>query len=49
MVTFVLITDNDKKVIRVSCIYYLLQFLEKQVKALFDSGNKINAINSNFI
>ena len=41
-------TDDNKKIVRVLCIYYLIQFREKKVRALFNSGNKINAINLNF-
>ena len=43
-----LVTDGDEKVIKVLCIYYLVQFQEKQIKALLNSGSEVNTINSNF-
>ena len=42
------VTDNNKKVIRVLCIHYLIWSQEEQVKALLDSGSKINVINPNY-
>ena len=44
-----LMTGNDEKVVvRISCIYYLVQFQEKQVRVLLDSGSEINAMNPNY-
>ena len=40
-------TDGGKEiVVRVFCIHYSVQFQEdqEQVRALFDSGSKVNAI-----
>ena len=48
MVTFVLVTDGDEKfVVKVPYIYYLVQFQEdqKSVKALLNSSSKANIIN----
>ena len=43
------VTGNDEKVVvRVPCIHYPVQFQEEQVRALFDSGSKVNAINPNY-
>ena len=43
------VTSSDEKIIvRVPCIYYLVRFQEKQVKALLDSGSKVNAMNSDY-
>ena len=46
----VLVTDSGEKIVRMPCIYYSVQFQEdqEQVRALFISGSKINAINSDF-
>ena len=42
-------TDNSgKKVVRVPCIDYPVQFYEKQVRALLDSSSKVNVINPAF-
>ena len=49
--TFILVIDNSDKEImleKMSCIYYLVKFQKEQVKALFDSGSKVNAIYPNF-
>ena len=43
-----LVTDDDEKVVRMPCIYYPVQFQEEQVRALLDSGSKVNAMNPNF-
>ena len=51
MTTFLLVIDtSNKKVVRVPCIYYLVQFQKSQehVKALFDSGSKVNTMNPTF-
>ena len=39
-------TDSSKEVVRVPCIHYSVCFQEaqEQVRALFDSGNKVNAM-----
>ena len=45
------VTDTSgKEVIRVPCIYYPVQFQEgqKQIRALLDSGNKVNAMSLAF-
>ena len=49
------VIDGGEKVVRVLCIYYLVQFQEdqgqkkqEQVRALFDSGSKVNAMNPAF-
>lgn len=39
------ITINGKEIIRVLYIYYIVELLKKQVKALPDSTSKINAMN----
>ena len=41
-------TDGGKEVVRIPCIWYLVWFQEEQVKALLDSGSKVNAINPDF-
>ena len=43
-----MINGNREVVIQMLCIYYLVQFQEEQVKTLFDSGSKVNAINPNY-
>ena len=42
--------NSGKKIVlkKVPCIHYLVWFPEKQVKTLFDSGGKINAMNPAF-
>ena len=43
------VTDSDEEVVvRVPCIHYPVRFQEEQVKALLDSGSKVNAINPDF-
>ena len=45
-------TDGGKEVVvRVPCIHYPVRFQEdqKQVKALLDSGSKVNAMNPAFV
>ena len=39
---------NDKKVIKVPCIHYLVWFQEKQVKVLLNSSSEVNAMNPAF-
>ena len=41
-------TDSGEEVVRVPCVHYPVRFQEGQVKASFNSGSKINAINPNF-
>ena len=41
--------DDSKKVVKVPCIYYLVEFQEEQIKALLDSNSKINAMNPDFV
>ena len=43
-----LVTDSDEEVVRVPCIYSLVQFQEEQVRTLLDSGSKVNIINPDF-
>ena len=35
---------SSQEVVRVPCIHYLVQFQEKQVRALLNSGSKVNAM-----
>ena len=42
------VIDNDKEVIKILCIYYLIRFQKNQIKALLNNGSKINAMNPNF-
>ena len=44
--TSVAVTDGNEEVVRMPCIYYPVQFQEsqEQVRALLDSGSKVNAI-----
>ena len=42
-----LVTDNNEEVVKVPSIQYPIWFQKKQVKALFDSGSKVNAMNPN--
>ena len=37
-------TDGGKEVVRVPCIHYPVQFQEEQVRALLDSGSKVNVM-----
>ena len=47
--TSVPVTGGDKKiVVRMPCIHYPVQFQEKQVKALLNSGSKVNAMNPDY-
>ena len=48
MTTFVPIIDGGEEVVRVPYIYYLVQFQEKQIRALLNSNSEINAMNPNF-
>ena len=43
--TFVPVIDGAEEVVKVPCIHYLLQFQKEQVKALLNSGSKVNAMN----
>ena len=36
--------EGEEVIVRVPCIYYPVQFQEEQVRALLDSGSKVNAI-----
>ena len=50
MATSVPVIGHDEKVVvKVLCIYYLVQFQEEQVRALFNSGSKVNAINPDYV
>ena len=43
------VTGGDEKVVvRVPCIYYPIQFQEKQVRALLNSGSKVNVMNPDY-
>ena len=46
------VTDDGKEIVKVLYIYYLLQFQgqegQEQIKALLDSGNKVNVMNLAF-
>ena len=44
LATFVPVTNDDEKVVKVLCIYYSIRFQEKQIKALLNNDNKINAM-----
>ena len=49
LATSVPVTGSDEEVnVRVLCIHYPVQFQEEQIKALFDSGSKVNAINPDY-
>ena len=49
LTTFILVIGNDEKVVvRMPCIYYPIRFQEEQVRALLDSGNKVNAMNPDY-
>ena len=39
-----LVTDDSKEIVRVPGIHYPVRFQEEQVRALFNSGSKINAM-----
>ena len=42
------VTDNGKEVVKVLCIQFPVWFQEEQVKALLNSGSKVNAMNPDF-
>ena len=45
LATSVPVTEaSDKEVVRVPCIHYPVRFQEEQIRALLDSGSKVNAI-----
>ena len=48
LATSVPVTGGDEEVVRVLCIYYPVRFSEEQVRALFDSSSKVNAINPDY-
>ena len=49
LATSVPVIDSDKEVvIRVPYIHYPVRFQEEQVKALLNSGSKVNAMNPNY-
>lgn len=47
---FITVTDDNKEVVKVPCIYYPVYFKEdkEQVKTLLNIGSKVNAMNSSF-
>ena len=49
LITSMLMTDNNKKVVKVPEIYYLVRFQEEQIKALVNNSSKINAMSSSYI
>ena len=46
------VTDSGEKIVRILCIYYLVQFQgqegQEQISALFNSSSKVNAMNPAF-
>ena len=49
LATFMLVIGGDKKiVVKMFYIYYPVRFKEKQVKALLDSGSKVNVMNPHY-
>ena len=44
-------TDGSKEVVKMLCIYYPVRFQEsqEQVRALLDSGSKVNAMSPAYI
>ena len=51
LATFMPVIGGGKKVVGMPCIYYLVQFQEgqEQVRALLDSGSKVNTMNPTYI
>ena len=49
LATFEPVTNSNEKIVRIFCIYYLVYFEKSQVKILFDSCNKINAISPDYV
>ena len=39
---------DEKVVVRVPCIHYLVRFQEEQVRALLNSGSEVNAMNPDY-
>ena len=39
-----LVTDDSKEVVKVSCIHYQVRFHEEQVRALLNSGSEVNVM-----
>ena len=50
MATSVPVTDSSEEVIRLLCIHYSVQFQkgQEQVRALLNSGSKVNTMNPAF-
>lgn len=48
LATSVSVTVGSQEVVKMPCIYYLVQFKDKKVKALLDGGSKINTLNPNY-
>ena len=43
------VTGSDEEVVvKVPCIHYPIRFQEEQVRALLNSGSKVNAMNSDY-
>ena len=47
--TSVLVTNGNKKVVKVPYIHYLVWFQEEQIKILLNNGSEVNAINPIFV
>lgn len=46
---FILITDGNKEIVRVLYIYYLIRIYKDEIWILFDSKNKVNPINLDYV
>ena len=49
MANSVSMINNSQKVVRMFYILYLVQFQKEKIKVLFDSDNKVNATNLDFV
>lgn len=45
----VLVINSSKKIVKMLCTYYLVQFEKKQRKTLFNSRNKVNAMSPDIV
>lgn len=43
------ITNNDKEIIKIFYIYYLIWVHQNKIQILFNSGNKVNTMSFNYI
>ena len=48
LATSVPVTNSSKEIVRIPCIHYPVRFQEEQVRALLNSGSKVNAMNPAF-